>query len=66
VDAIPKSCKVYPLVASEQKKLDVFLKKNLESSQIHPSKSPMASLVFFIKKKDEMLHLVQDYSCSMP
>jgi len=26
-----------------------------------PSKSPMASSVFFIKKKDGSLHLVQDY-----
>ncbi|KNZ79156.1 hypothetical protein J132_00215, partial [Termitomyces sp. J132] len=26
-----------------------------------PSKSPMASPVFFIKKKDGSLHLVQDY-----
>jgi hypothetical protein len=60
-DAAPKSCKVYPLAASEQKELDAFLKENLESGQICPSKSPMASLVFFIKKKDSGLHLVQDY-----
>jgi hypothetical protein len=39
VDAMPKSCKVYPLVASEQKELDAFLKENLESDQIRPSKS---------------------------
>jgi hypothetical protein len=61
VDAMPKSCKVYSLAASEQKELDVFLKENLESSQIHPSKSLMASPVIFIKKKDGRLHLVQDY-----
>jgi hypothetical protein len=30
-DAAPKSCKVYPLAASEQKELDAFLKENLES-----------------------------------
>ena len=60
-DASPKSCKVYPLAASEQKELDTFLKENLESSWIHPSKSPMASPVFFIKKKDSALFLVQDY-----
>jgi len=29
-DAIPKSCKVYPLAASEQKELDAFLKENLD------------------------------------
>src|SRR6266498_2800338 len=29
--------------------------------RIHPSKSPMAAPVFFVKKKDGKLHLVQDY-----
>jgi len=29
-DAIPKSCKVHPLAASEQKELDTFLKENLD------------------------------------
>ena len=60
-DATPRSCKVYPLAASEQKELDAFLKENLESGRIRPSKSPMASPVFFIKKKDGGLRLVQDY-----
>jgi len=45
----------------EQKELDQFLKENLETGKIHPSKSPMASPVFFIKKKDSTLRLVQDY-----
>jgi hypothetical protein len=61
VDTAPKGCKVYLLTALEQKELDVFLKENLKSSRICPSKSPMASPVFFIKKKDCRLHLVQDY-----
>src|SRR6266581_4331300 len=60
-DATPKSCKVYPLAASEQKELDTFLKENLDSGQIRPSKSPMAAPVFFVKKKDGKLRLVQDY-----
>ena len=60
-DATPKSCKVYPLAASEQKELDAFLKENLDSGRIQPSKSPMASPVFFINKKDSGLRLVQDY-----
>jgi len=55
------NCKVYPLAPTEQKELDQFLKENLETGRIHPSKSPMASLVFFIKKKDGTLWLVQDY-----
>ena len=60
-DATPKSCKVYPLAASEQKELDAFLKENLDSGRIQPSKSPMAAPVFFVKKKDGKLRLVQDY-----
>src|SRR6266545_2693692 len=60
-DASSKSCKVYPLSTSEQKELDAFLKENRDSGRIRPSKSPMASPVFFVKKKDGKLRLVQDY-----
>jgi len=49
------------LALTEQKELDQFLKENLEKGQICLSKSPMASPVFFIKKKDGTLRLVQDY-----
>jgi len=56
-----KGCKVYPLSVSEQKELDAFLKENLDSGRIRPSKSPMASPVFFVKKKCGALRLVQDY-----
>ena len=59
--AKPAGCKVYPLSPSEQKELDAFIQENLESGRIRPSKSPMASPVFFIKKKDGSLRLVQDY-----
>jgi transposase InsO family protein len=57
----PSGCKVYPLSPAEQKELDAFIQENLESGRIRPSKSPMASPVFFIKKKDGGLRLVQDY-----
>jgi len=57
----PKSSKVYPLSLVEQKELDFFLEENLCTGQIRPSKSPIAALVFFIKKKDSSLRLVQDY-----
>jgi len=57
----PKSSKVYPLSPVEQKELDSFLEENLRTGRIHLSKSPMAALVFFIKKKDGSLWLVQDY-----
>ncbi len=60
-DASLKSCKVYPLSALEQKELDAFLKENLDSGWICPSKSLMASPVFFVKKNDGKLCLVQDY-----
>jgi len=57
----PKSSKVYPLSPVEQKELDSFLEENLHTRRIRPSKSPMAAPVFFIKKKDSSLRLVQDY-----
>jgi len=59
--AEPKSSKVYPLSPLEQTELDVFLEENLHTEWIRPSKSPIAALVFFIKKKDGLLWLVQDY-----
>jgi len=57
----PKSSKVYPLSPVEQKELDSFLEENLRTGRIRPSKSSMAAPVFFIKKKDGSLRLVQDY-----
>ena len=57
----PKLLKVYPLSLVEQKELDFFLEGNLHTRQIRPTKSPMAAPVFFIKKKDSSLWLVQDY-----
>jgi len=57
----PKSSKVYPLSLVEQKELDFFLEENLHTGRIRPSKSSMAAPVFFIKKKDGSLQLVQDY-----
>jgi len=57
----PESWKVYPLSLVEQKELDSFLEENLRTRRICPSKSPMAAPVFFIKKKDGSLRLVQDY-----
>ena len=57
----PKSLKVYPLSLVEQKELDSFLEENLHTGQIRLSKSPMAASVFFIKKKNGSLRLVQDY-----
>src|SRR5215472_4077424 len=60
-EAEPFSTKLYAISPSEQPELDRFLDENLQSGRIRPSKSPMASPVFFIKKKDGSLRLVQDY-----
>jgi len=57
----PKSSKVYPLSSLEQAELNAFLEENLHTRCIRPSKSPIAASVFFIKKKDGSLRLVQDY-----
>ena len=57
----PFRTKIYPLSPVEQTELDEFLDENLRSGRIQPSKSPMASPVFFVKKKDGSLRLVQDY-----
>jgi len=59
--AEPKLSKVYSLSPLEQAKLDAFLEENLHTGRIRPSKSPIAAPVFFIKKKDSSLRLVQDY-----
>ena len=59
--AEPKSSKVYPLSPLEQAELDAFLEENLCTGRIWLSKSPIAAPVFFIKKKNSSLQLVQDY-----
>ena len=56
-----KSFKTYNLTPEEQVELDKFLKENLEKGYIRPSKSPMATLFFFVKKKDGKLRPCQDY-----
>lgn len=53
--------KVYPMPLNEQEELDRFIKENIDKGYIVPSKSPMASPVFFVKKKDGKLRLIQDY-----
>src|SRR5260221_5725537 len=53
--------RTFPLSPAEQKELNEFLRENLVNGQIHLSKSPIGAPVFFIKKKEGSLHLVQDY-----
>ena len=57
---LPRSW-TFPLSPAEQKELDDFLWENLVNGCICPSKSPMGAPVFFVKKKDSSLCLVQDY-----
>jgi hypothetical protein len=60
-DFKPVDCKVYPLNPTEQKVLEEFIEENLSSRRIRPSKSPMASPFFFVKKADGKLRPTQDY-----
>ena len=57
----PISSKVYALSRPEQVELDKFLDEHLKTGRIRPSKSPIASPFFFVKKKDGSLRPVQDY-----
>jgi hypothetical protein len=50
--------KVYPMPVTKNKAMEEFLEENLCKGYIVPSKSPMASPVFFIKKKDGKLCLI--------
>ena len=53
--------KVYPMSPPELEELDKWIDENIEKGYIEPSKSPWAVPVFFIKKKDGKLRLIQDY-----
>ena len=52
-DFVPHDCKVYPMTLPEQAELDKFINENLAKGYIRPSKSPMASPLFFVSKKDQ-------------
>ena len=60
-DFIPKRFKPYSLPVHHQKALNDFIEENLKSGYIRPSKSPMASPIFFVDKKDGGLRPCQDY-----
>src|ERR1700761_9740507 len=47
--------KLYPMSPKEHEELDKFLEEHIAKGYLVPSKSPMASPVFFIKKKDGKL-----------
>ena len=53
--------KIYPMPMNEQQELNWFLEDSLRKGYIVPSKSLIASPIFFIKKNDGWLCLMQDY-----
>jgi hypothetical protein len=57
----PKAFKHYLLTLQEQEEMKKFLDKNKKKGYICESKSPMASPMFFVKKKDGKLRPCQDY-----
>jgi len=57
---LPWAAKLYPLSPKEKNSLDEWITEELRKGYICPSKSPVAASVFFVKKKDGSLRLVQD------
>jgi len=60
-DFKPIDCKNYSLSKQEDEQLTKFIEENIRTGRIRPSKSPMASPFFFVKKKDGALRPTQDY-----
>lgn len=58
---LPRPTKGYPMSPAEQNSLDTWIDEQMVKGYIKKSKSPVAASVFFVKKKDETLRLVQDY-----
>lgn len=59
--SLPRPARNYSLSPEERNSLDEWIQENLAKGYIRPSKSPLAAPVFFVKKKDGTLRLVQDY-----
>ncbi|VDC06456.1 unnamed protein product, partial [Peniophora sp. CBMAI 1063] len=57
----PINAKLYPQPGNEKAAMEAFIKEHRDRGTIRPSKSPMASPFFFVKKKDGTLRPVQDY-----
>jgi hypothetical protein len=53
--------KVYSIPHNKQGALNKFIEEQLAKCYIVPSKSLMASPIFFVKKKNGELQLIQDY-----
>ncbi|QRV92223.1 Transposon Ty3-G Gag-Pol polyprotein [Ceratobasidium sp. AG-Ba] len=60
-DAVPRHGPIYSLGPREDEELRKTVTKQLEAGLICPSKSPMASPVIFVKKKNGSLRMCIDY-----
>ena len=58
---LPKKSSHYPLLPQEKEALNKWLEEELRKRYIRRSKSQIAASVFFVKKKDRSLQLIQDY-----
>jgi hypothetical protein len=58
---LPKPAKLYPMSPLEKNSLDTWIEEELAKGYIRKSKSLVAAPVFFVKKKEGTLRLVQDY-----
>ena len=58
---VPKDFKAYQLSPREEQAVNEFIDENLRKGYIRDSKSPMASPLFFVGKKDGSLRPCQDY-----
>ena len=52
---------IYSLGPVELETLKTYIKANLASGFIKPSKSPASTLILFVRKKDGSFHLCVDY-----
>jgi len=58
---VPRKGKVYPLLREERGKVHELITEQLRKEYIRPLKLPQMALVFFVRKKNEKKHIVQDY-----
>ncbi|KAB5587753.1 Retrotransposable element Tf2 [Ceratobasidium theobromae] len=60
-NAKPKHGPIYSTGPKEDEEMKTTIERQLKAGHIRPSKSPMASPVLFVRKKNGKLHMVVDY-----
>jgi len=53
--------KIYLLLREERGEVCKFIEEQLKKEYVRLSKSPQMVLVFFVEKKDDKKHIIQDY-----